>query len=337
MPNHVKSNNDLLGPKKSNKWFFSALFLALLLLTLETLNAWAGPKIMTTSYPVWLFTRYITQGRDYFEVELLTNPATGCPHEFAPLPRDLERLSQSRILIKNGLGLEVYLDKALKVASKDLIIIDASQGVPTLPLTWGRLDLGELGDKDSPKAESDKAPLTPNPHIFSSPRLAGLMANNIALALAKLDPEGSIYYQERKLAFQADMDYLSHSIQSFKDSRQGYRVMVSHGFMDYLAQDLGLIVLADIEPIPETPPSPSRVQALSKLVRSGDINGILVEPEADLELARILAAEGHFRAAVIDPATSGPANPEDEYYKKVIRDNIIVLSQLFPANKEVPK
>ncbi|MDR1576645.1 MAG: zinc ABC transporter substrate-binding protein [Deltaproteobacteria bacterium] len=328
MPNHANSEGKRLGPKKAYKVLFSALFIALAFFWLEV--AWAGPRLLTASYPVWLFTRYLTQGRDFFNVELLTNPATGCPHEFAPQARDLERLSQARILIKNGLGLEAYLDRALKVASKDLVVIDASVGAPTLPLTWGRLDLGDQ------KASSDQNPLAPNPHIFSSPKLAALMANNIAQGLAKADPEGSVYYQERQIAFQADMDYLNHFVQSFKESRSGYRIIVSHGFMDYLAQDLGLVVLADIEPIPETPPSAARLEALAKMVRSGGISAILVEPESDLDLARTLAAEGRSRAAVVDPVTAGPQEPEIDYYQRVIRANLIMLTELFPANQSPP-
>jgi ABC-type Zn uptake system ZnuABC Zn-binding protein ZnuA len=294
------------------------------------LAAWASPRLLAASYPVWLFTRYLTLGRDFFQVELLTNPATGCPHEFAPQPRDLERLSQARVLVKNGLGLEAYLDRALRVAPKDLVIIDASQGAPTLPLNWGRLD---LGDPETTDQADSLAALAPNPHIFSSPRLAALMAKNIAAGLAKVDPEGESHYQDRLAAFQADMDYLSHFIGAFQKSRRGYKVIVSHGFMDYLAQDLGLIVLADIEPAPETAPSAARLTELANLTRTEGISAILTEPEADLDLARTLAREGGVQAAVIDPATTGPADPEPDYYLKVSRENLIVLARLFPANR----
>ncbi|MDR1084389.1 MAG: metal ABC transporter substrate-binding protein [Deltaproteobacteria bacterium] len=295
-----------------------------------------GPRLMAASYPVWLFTRYLTLGRDYFRVELLTDPATGCPHEFAPTPRDLERLSQSKVLVKNGLGLETFLDRAIKVAPKDIIIIDASAGLPTLALTWGRLD---LGDRDSQRTapQGSLESLSPNPHIFSSPRLAAGMANNIAEGLAKADPDGAGFYRERASAFQADMDYISSFINSFSRSRKGYRLITSHGFMDYLAQDLGLVILADIEPAPETPPSAARLEALAGLIKNGTISAVLADPYGDLSLARTLAGEGRVQAAVIDPAASGPAEPEPDYYQKVMRENLIILARLLPANASLPE
>jgi ABC-type Zn uptake system ZnuABC Zn-binding protein ZnuA len=320
------------GPKKYSAAVFSVLwFFLVLLLAMPTVPVRSAgpPRLMAASYPVWLFTRYLTLGRDHFQVELLTNPETGCPHEYAPQPRDLERLSQSRVLVKNGLGLETYLDRALKVAPKDILIIDASTGVPTLALSWGRLDLGtEAGSQGS----ENLASLSPNAHIFSSPRLAGLMAKNIAQGLGKADPAGADFYLERYSAFQADMDYLNSFVQSFGQSRRGYSLITSHGFMDYLAQDLGLTILADIEPAPETPPSAARLVALTNLIKTGAISAVLAEPFGDLDMARTLASEGQVMAAVIDPGTAGPADPEADYYQKIVRDNLIILARLLPAN-----
>ncbi|MDR1396076.1 MAG: metal ABC transporter substrate-binding protein [Deltaproteobacteria bacterium] len=315
--------------------FFSVLIILLTIFFLSPgLRAESsGPRLMAASYPVWLFTRYLTYGRDFFQVELLTNPETGCPHEYAPQPRDLERLSQSRILVRNGLGLETYLERALKVAPKDIIIIDASKDLPTLAVSWGRLDLGSAAGRTA--ADEGQSPLEPNAHIFSSPRLAGLMAQNIAAGLAQADPEGAGYYQERLTAFKADMDYLNSFILSFNESRRGYRIITSHGFMDYLAQDLGLVILADIEPAPETPPSAARLEALASLIKSGGLAAVLTDPHGDLDMARTLAAEGQVPAAVIDPVTAGPADPEPDYYQKVIRENLILLARLLPANAQI--
>jgi ABC-type Zn uptake system ZnuABC Zn-binding protein ZnuA len=129
------------------------------------------------------------------------------------------------------------------------------------------------------------------------------------------------------------MDYLGDFIAAFSQSRGGYRAIVSHGFLDYLARDLGLIILADIEPAPEAAPSAARVKALADFLKAGDADAVLTEPTADLNLARTLAAEGGVVAAVIDPMTAGPPDPEPDFYKKVARENLIVLARLFPANR----
>jgi ABC-type Zn uptake system ZnuABC Zn-binding protein ZnuA len=284
-----------------------------------------GPRIAAASYPVWLFTRYLNEGREYYSVELITSPETGCPHEFTPQPRDLERLTQTHTLVENGLNLEVYLDRALRVAPRDIFIINASTNVPTLYLNYGRMTIpGESG--------GEGAALTPNPHIFLSPRLAYAMTENIAKGLTEKDPSGELHYQERLSAFQSDMEKLERDIDLFKKTRRGYKAVASHGFMDYFAQDLGITILADIEPAPEVAPSPARLKALSDLIREERINAILVEPHADLKLAQTLGGETGIPVAVIDPATSGSPDPPVDYYQRVIREDLMILSKLFPVN-----
>jgi ABC-type Zn uptake system ZnuABC Zn-binding protein ZnuA len=282
-----------------------------------------GERIAAASYPVWLFTRYLNQGRDFFSVELMTSPETGCPHEFNPRQEDLEKLSRTKNLVENGLGLEVYLDRALRVAPSDIFIIDASKGVPTLLLDSGRVKV--TGDVS-------KKTVDPNPHIFLSPKNAALMTANIAAALTEKDPAGAEHYRDRLERFQASMETLEEEIANFKNTRRGYKVVTSHGFMDYLAAELGILIVADIEAVPEVAPSPARLQSIVQLVKSEGVSAILLEPDSDVEQAKSLGAETGVPVAVVDPATSGSADPPVDYYQQVVSSDIALLSRLLPAN-----
>ncbi|MDR2353975.1 MAG: metal ABC transporter substrate-binding protein [Deltaproteobacteria bacterium] len=288
--------------------------------------AWATqPRIAAASYPVWLFTRYLNYGRNFFSVELMTRPDTGCPHEFSPQPRDLERLTQTKFLVKNGLNLEIYLDRAIRVAPPDVLVIDSSYQVPTLSESYGRIPV----TGDLPASPN----LIPNPHIFLSPRLASMMTQNIANALIKLDPTGEEHYLERLAIFQESMKVLENDLALFKRTRQGYKLVTSHGFMDYLAQDLGLIILADIEPAPEVAPSSARLKSLTELIRQERISAILIDPHANRKTAETLGRETGIPVAVIDPVTSGSADPPVDYYQAVMRSNFQLFLKLFPVNR----
>ncbi|MDR2611899.1 MAG: metal ABC transporter substrate-binding protein [Deltaproteobacteria bacterium] len=283
-----------------------------------------APRLAAASYPVWLFARWLNHGRGAFAVELMTRPETGCPHEFNPQPRDLERLTQTRTVVKNGLGLEIFLDRAIRVAPVDVVVIDASAGVPTMINSYGRLSI--------PGEPSPAAGLEPNPHVFLSPRLASLMAANIARGMSSRDPEGAMHYQARLELFQADMQALESELASFKRIHRGFKVVTSHGFMDYLAQDLGLTILADLEPAPEVAPSPARLAKLATLVRDERVSAVLLDPHADMKLAETLGRETGVPVAVVDPATSGPADPPLDYYQTVLREDLLLLAKLFPVN-----
>ncbi|MDR1039055.1 MAG: metal ABC transporter substrate-binding protein [Deltaproteobacteria bacterium] len=284
----------------------------------------SAPRLAAASYPVWLFARYLNSGREAFSVELMTRPETGCPHEFNPQPRDLERLTQTKTLVKNGLDLEIYLARAIRVAPPDVFVIDASESVPTMINSYGRLSI--------PGEPSPAAALEPNPHIFLSPRLAALMAANVAKGMSERDPDGAMHYQSRLELFQADMRALEADLATFKKTRRGYKIVTSHGFMDYLAQDLGLTILADLEPAPEVAPSPARLKKITDLVRDERVAAVLLDPHADLKLAQTLGQETAVPVAVVDPVTSGPADPPLNYYQSVLREDLRVLGRLFPVN-----
>jgi zinc/manganese transport system substrate-binding protein/zinc transport system substrate-binding protein len=201
--------------------------------------------------------------------------------------------------------------------------------LPVLSQGWSRLELQGLA-----KGMDAQSALAPNPHIFLSPRLSSLMAANIARAFSELDPGGAEHYRARLALYQADMDLLSKAVSFFSSTRRGYSLVTSHGFFDYLAQDLGLLVLADIEPAPETAPSPARLSALASLIREERVAAIVLDPQADRGLARTLSAETGIPAALVDPATSGPADPPLDYYQRVIREDLQLLSGLFPVNSQ---
>jgi ABC-type Zn uptake system ZnuABC Zn-binding protein ZnuA len=311
----------------------ACLIVLIAILLIFPVQLMAADRLACASYPVWIFARFLTQGTDRFQAELITNPATGCPHEFAPAARDLERLTKTRFLVKNGLDLESYLPQALMVAPKDIKVIDASDAVPTLSQVWGRVDLeGEPAKRSGGKLPS----MLPNPHIFLSPKNAKIMVANIADALIELDPQNQEHYRERLAQWSSDMDRLSDAIADFQNTRRGYKVMTSHGFFDYLAQDLGLTVLADLSPSEEAPPSAARLDLLRKIITSEKINAILLDPHADPSAAQTLGAELKVPGAVIDTVASGPSDPPLDYYQLVLKEDLELLSSLFPPNYKAP-
>jgi ABC-type Zn uptake system ZnuABC Zn-binding protein ZnuA len=282
-----------------------------------------GERIAAASYPVFLFTRYLNEGRNHFNVELMTSPGTGCPHEFNPRPQDLERLSTTHILVKNGLNLEIYLDRALAAAPPDVYVIDASEGVPTMPNNIDRLKVtGDPSNRDN----------SPNPHIFFSTKNASLMTANIAKGLSAKDPDGAAHYQERLRLFQESMLSLDKEVEKFKNTRSGYKVVTSHGFMDYFASELGLEVIADIEPEPDVAPTPPRLTDLAGIIVRERVAALFLEPEADFAQGKTLGSETGIQVLVVDPATAGAGDPPVDYFQQVVRKDIEAISAILPAN-----
>ena len=191
----------------------------------------------------------------------MTSPETGCPHEFSPRPQDLERLTQTKVLAENGLNLEVYPDRALRAAPPDIFITDASSGVPALMSSSGRVNV--------PGDPSSSGALEPSPRIFLSPENAALMTANIARSLTEKDTAGSEHCKDRLERFRTAIAAPEQDTEAFKKTHSGCKAVTSHGFMDCLLQETGLVIIADIEAVPDVAPSPARLQGISRIIRHG--------------------------------------------------------------------
>jgi zinc/manganese transport system substrate-binding protein len=87
-------------------------------------------QVVTTILPITIFARAVAG--DCAEVMPLM-PSNVGPHDFQATPDQLVRLRHADVLVKNGLGLEVFLDKLIANADNPrLRLIDSSQGIATL-------------------------------------------------------------------------------------------------------------------------------------------------------------------------------------------------------------
>ena len=94
-----------------------------------------GVKVVTTFLPITLFTEAVAG--DCADVTALIPPNLG-PHDFQATPSDLTDLSGANVLVKNGLGMEEFLDDLISSAdNKDLVVIDSSTGVKTIKAAGG--------------------------------------------------------------------------------------------------------------------------------------------------------------------------------------------------------
>lgn len=287
-------------------------------------SAIAAGQALSSTFPVYLFTKNITQGSDTFDVKLMIDSSLGCPHDYAPSPADLERLSQANLLVINGSGLESFLPRALRVAQDTLKIIDAS-GNPEI-----------LVDR----AKVMSAPMLlngPNPHLFASPSTATAMVGNIAEGLSVLDPDKAQIYRANGARLIEEMSTVAKAMRSAGERLNHPKVIISHSVFEFLAKDMGLEVVAMIEQADGAEPSAARLSELVNLARDSGVRAIIVDPEGEIKAAQTLGAEAKIPVVIIDPVATGSAEAPLDYYQKVMISNMRVLVDLFSTPPEQPK
>jgi ABC-type Zn uptake system ZnuABC Zn-binding protein ZnuA len=281
-------------------------------------------RVLCSTYPIYLFTRNVTAGRDNIQLDLLLPAALGCPHDYLVTARDMQTLTAADVLIVNGLGMEVSLQKPLKQARADLKVIDSSAGITDLiPL---------VGDEEQHhEAEGQEKKPPPNPHLFASPRQAAKVVRNIAEGLATLDPAGADVYRANAAAYAARLEKLDKDLTALVATLPNRRIVTEHAVFDYLASDGGLEIVAVIQAEPGLEPSAAGMLELIRTIRSRGAAAVFTEPQYPAKAAATIAREAGVPSAVLDPVASGPADAPLDYYEKVMAGNLKTLKTLLGA------
>ncbi len=329
---------------KEFRWRTALIACCLLLLfhLPQTVAAERPYKILTSTFPIYQITRNITQGNEAIEVDLLIPAQMGCPHDYALVPQDMHKLARADVLIINGLGMEEFLGAPLKKANPKLTVIDSSSGIDQI-LTYTPM---EAEEHDHPAVEAGPHGATtmhdgehqlphegvPNPHLFASPRMNALLGTNIARALARIDPAKAPLYTANARTYEQQMNHLADTFTALGNRLKNNRIVTQHGVFDYLARDMGLAVIAVVQPHAGQEPSASEIFSIVATIKKKKAGAIFTEPQYPEAVGKTIAREASIAAATLDPGASGPEQAPLDYYEQVMRTNLVTLEKTLGSN-----
>ena len=87
--------------------------------------------VVTSFYPMYIATLNIVDGVDGVRLENLSEPQTGCLHDFQLTPEDMKLLSTADIFVINGGGIESFMSDVAKAYPK-LDVVEACEDVALL-------------------------------------------------------------------------------------------------------------------------------------------------------------------------------------------------------------
>jgi zinc/manganese transport system substrate-binding protein len=148
----------------------------------------AALAVVATTPEVADFARNI--GGDKVTVTQIIKPNVD-PHDYEPTPADIQAIGAAKLVVKNGVGLEEWLDQTIESAGFKGTVVDTSQGVT--------LRKGDPGDEET--ADGD-------PHIWHNPLNAKIMSQNIEKALATADAANASTYAANLQGYAAKLDKL---------------------------------------------------------------------------------------------------------------------------------
>ncbi len=290
------------------------------------------PRVVTTFLPITLFTRAVAG--DCAEVTALIPAASG-PHDFQARPGDVAALKNARVLVKNGLEMESFLDKLVKGAENpDLKVIDSSRGIATLenPEASGEAKAeahDDHGHDDHGHGHGhDHGPI--NPHIWLDPVRAAQQVDNIRDGLIAADPACADGYRRNAAAFSGQLRQLNTEFEKQLAPFRGKTFVVLHDFAPYFADRYGLKA-AYLVDVPEQNPSPADLARVAETVKRTQLRALLSEPQEGNRSFNALAGDLGIRISVFDPMETGTeeASRNAATYAEVMRRNVSDLVSAF--------
>lgn len=246
--------------------------------------------------PLYDFSQQV--GGDRVQVELLVPPGAS-PHAYELTPAQLRMLSEARVLVLNGVGLEFWADDAVGAADNPrLIVVDTSQGFTVLE-----------GDADEPGG---------NPHVWLDPLNAIHQVERIRDALVQADPDGTEVYRANAARYIGELRTLDQEIRDRVATFSSKQFIAFHPAWVYFARRYGLEQVAVIETTPGKEPSPAEVAQIVKTARAIGAKAIFAEPQFSPKAAEVIAAESGAEVLFLNPL----GDPPDFRYVDMMRRNL---------------
>lgn len=151
--------------------------------------------------------------------------------------------------------------------------------------------------------------------------------------LAALLPERSAAIGERTAAYEMELAGLFADGARRMAVHRGKQVITFHDAWAYFARDIGIRVAAVVTPVPGVEGSLKHRETLQRLVRTGEVAALFVEPQFDPSVGEMIAATTGARVYSLD-AGETTAKAIDEYsYVEVMRGNFAELERALGAQK----
>ena len=227
-------------------------------------------------------------------------PAGAHVEEYEPRPDDARRMSEAKLVITNGQGLDKWVEPLLR---------NAKPGTPVITVTDG------LPDIDG------------NPHMWFDPALARAYVVKIRDALIALDPSGKDVYmlsaEKYSLQLLTLEVELKAKVSTIPPDRR--KLVTSHDAFPYFAKAFGFEIVGFAEPEPGKPPSAGELAKLVEEVRAANVPAIFSEAGGSPQLAETVAKETGAKVVTDLPTDSLLDKPADSYIglMRVVVDKIV--------------
>jgi zinc/manganese transport system substrate-binding protein len=236
-------------------------------------------------------------GGEAVTVETLVGP-DGDVHVYEPRPKDLRTLMAAGVLVRNGLGLEGWMDRLTGAAGFKGSVVVASAKVTPRTMNEGG------------------GAIATDPHAWQDPGNAVLYVRAIADGLASADPANKAAYWESAERHAARIvqagAWIEATLAPIPANQR--RIITTHDAFGYYGARYGVEFLAAEGISTEFEPSAKAIAALVAQIKREKVRAVFIENMTSPRMAQMLAREtgatlgGTVYSDALSPAGGAAAN-----------------------------
>jgi zinc transport system substrate-binding protein len=252
-------------------------------------------------------------GGEHVEVNVLVEVGQD-PHTFEPAPRKVRALAAARLFFRVQMPFEERLLEQITAGHDDLTVIDLMEGIEDGPPA-GEHDVGEhdirehddvgahdvdaRDDGEHDHGDHHHGPGEADPHVWLSPPLLLVMADHVARALTRADPDHAAVYAANRDALCADIRATHQQVVQALAPYRGGSFYVFHPAFGHFGQAYGL-TQKSVEVGGKTP-TPRQLRSLIQQAQTEGVKIIFVQPQFDPRAAEAVAEAIGGAVVTIDP------------------------------------
>lgn len=252
-------------------------------------------KIVTSFYPMYVAALNVVGDAEDVQLKNLSEPQTGCLHDYQLTPEDMKLLSTADVFIVNGGGIETFLTDVAE-AYPDLTIIYASEEI-------------ELYEG--------------NAHVWMSPSLYSDQVHHIAEELSFVSEAHAEIFEANAHAYMEQIELLEQQITALKKETEGEPILSLHEAYGYLAREFGMEIVGEMNLDEERQVSAGEVADLLGVIKEQQVDLIFAEELYGKNMGDTIQAEVDVEVLYLDPITRGAY--EKNAYLKAMQENIDLI------------
>lgn len=272
--------------------------------------------VVASFYPMQFLAERI--GGDHVNVTTLTEPGQE-PHDLELSTKQTAELGEADAVL--------YL-KSLQPAVDEAV---GQSGVRTKIDAASLTTLEEHGDDGHDHGGGEEEEHARDPHIWLDPVKYAEVAEGVAKAFEKADPDHAADYRENAEALTGRLAELNTAYQKGLENTATKVFFTNHAAFGYLAERYGLTQEAINGLAPESEPSPARIKELQTEAEADGVTTVFYETLVSDRTAKTLADDAGLKTDVLDPLEGITGKSEGDDYFGVMEANLKALEAALGA------